>query len=125
MRSSNLRDEAMFRMGASALGMFAGSIISLLVFVPLMAVGWAATPLPRLLLAGAVSGAVCGVVVPGVALRAFEGLVHFFAGMFTALAGGDDPSFQDTPRWLFAAFWIGVLYFGGIWLWLQIMAFAK
>jgi hypothetical protein len=97
-------DEALFRVGAGVLGLFAGFIIGLLLFVPLALANVVVSPLASFLFACAVAGALCGAVAPNAAIVAFEGVVHFFFGIFSALAGGDAPSFQDAPRWLVAAF---------------------
>jgi hypothetical protein len=111
---TELRDEAFFRLGASVLGVFAGVAFALLVFAPLVVLGVLEGPLLRLACAGAVAGIAVGAALPTAAVAAFEGLVHFVAGLLGFLAGEELVS--DSPGWLLAAFWVGVLYFGIVWL---------
>ena len=117
MRSGGeLRDEAFFRVGAAVLGLLAGFVMGALLFTPLALASLVSTPLKTLLIASAVAGAVCGAALPGTAVVAFEGVVHTICGALGALFGGELPSLQDAPRWLSAAFWVGALYLGGVWL---------
>ena len=108
------------------LGLLAGFVIGVLLFAPLAMASLVTTPLASLLFASAVAGATCGALVPEAAVVAFEGVVHFFCGALSALVGGDAPSLKDAPQWLTAAFWVGLLYFGGVWLFLALYSlFAK
>jgi hypothetical protein len=114
---NRVHDEAFFRLGTSVLGFFAGAVIAVLLFAVLVIAGAAETPLPRFAFAGGLAGMAVGVALPGMAVLAFEGVVHFLSGLLIALAGGDIPTpSHERPQWLIAALWVGVIYFFGVWL---------
>ena len=106
----DLRDALAFRIGASALGMFAGTALGLVL-------GCFGTSLPAFVFGGAASGVVTGLLFPEVAMRLAEGTLHFFIGLF-GTAGGvaidtvEDVSVRPASRdsWLSACFAFGVAY---------------
>lgn len=110
------RDEVFFRVGTSALGLFVGFVGGLLLFAPLALADLLSTPLHVLLFAGAIAGGVCGAAVPGLAVVAFEGIVHVVGGVLAVLFGGDLPSARDAPGWLAAAIRVGAIYAAGVWV---------
>jgi len=107
--------DASFRMGAAALGMFAGMALGL-------AFGCLSFSLASFVFGGAAAGAVTGIVFPGAAMSLAEGTLHFFIGLFRAStelvtdASGDfhfrAPS--QTP-WLVVAFTFGAIFAVVLW----------
>jgi hypothetical protein len=104
-----------FRMGAAALGMFAGMALGL-------AFGCLSASLASFVFGGAAAGLVTGMVFPDAAVSMAEGTVHFFIGLFragTELITDASGDFQfrassQTP-WLVVAFTFGAVYAVVLW----------
>ena len=107
-------DEAALRIGAAALGMFAGFALGVCLVVVGLAVGWSAS-VPRLVFGGGACGAVTGLFFPAVAMSIAEGTIHFFVGAASTAVDDSISQESDTPPWLRSAFFFGVAY--GLVLW--------
>jgi len=108
-------DDTAHRIGAAALGMFAGVALGVALVVLGFATGRFAPSIPRLVFGGGACGALTGLFFPAVAMSVAEGTVHFFVGAAsTAVEDSMSPE-PGTPPWLVAAFFFGVAY--GLVLW--------
>ena len=89
-----------FRLGAGALGLFAGTAIGLLVaWLGYIVVGTDLS-FAKPAFGGAFAGLVSGLVLPGETLSMVELVLHFFVGFFAASAGAPVESLPDTPGYL-------------------------
>jgi len=94
-----------------------------LVIGPIAAgVAWAffEPSLSRMAFGGAFTGLVTGLCFPEAAMNIVEGTLHFLAGAITAAAAADGDLVDvepvpDTPRWITAAFFFGVVFAVVVW----------
>jgi hypothetical protein len=98
-RSSNSDDTA-FRLGAGALGLFAGAAVGVLV-------GWLGYVVVGLgpsfevpVLGGLFAGLVSGLLLPAETMALVEAVVHFFIGFFAATAGEPVESPAEAPSYV-------------------------
>lgn len=100
-----------YRLGAAALGMFAGVAIGAVI-------GVIAIRMAPSVFGGAIAGVVTGLVFPELAIRSAEATFHFFAGLLSGARGlvfedldAIDPLDESTKHpWLRAAFTFGVVF---------------
>lgn len=114
-------DEAFaLRVGAAALGMFAGMALGLLL-------GGLTTRLASFVFGGAAAGVVTGLLFPEVAMALASATLHFFIGFFggffrasSALALDDEDHLQlrhsTAKPWLSAGFVFGVVFAAAVWV---------
>ena len=111
-------DDTAHRLGAAALGMFAGVALGIALVVLGFATGSFGPSIPRFVFGGGACGAVTGLFFPAVAMSIAEGTVHFFVGAASTAVEGPLSPEPGTPRWLVAAFFFGVAYGWVLW-WLS------
>lgn len=110
-------NESALRIGAAALGLFAGMALGLALWWLLARLGATAGEIAPFVFSGMGAGATTGAVFPQAGLALFEGTAHFLAGMLRterALDELDPGRGRNTAvsgaTWLSAAFTFGIGY---------------